>query len=74
MKANGCKSIHVTFTTGKETCPRFQINNVQLPQKEKVKYLGIHFDRRLAWHKHIFIKRKQLGITLTKMYWLLGRK
>jgi hypothetical protein len=25
-------------------------------------------------HKHIFAKRKQLRITLTKMYWLLGRK
>jgi hypothetical protein len=24
--------------------------------------------------KHIFTQRKQLGMTLTKMYWLLGRK
>jgi hypothetical protein len=47
---------------------------VQLPQKEDIKYLGLHLDRRLTWHKHIFAKRKQLGITLTKMYWLLGRK
>jgi hypothetical protein len=23
---------------------------------------------------HIFAKRKQLGLSLTKMYWLLGRK
>jgi hypothetical protein len=30
--------------------------------------------RRLTWHKQIFVKRKQLGIALTKMYWLLGRK
>jgi hypothetical protein len=30
--------------------------------------------RHSTWHKHIFAKRKQLGITLTKMYWLLGRK
>jgi hypothetical protein len=30
-------------------------------------------DRRLTWHKHIFTKRKQLGLTLTKMHWLLGR-
>jgi hypothetical protein len=28
----------------------------------------------LTWHKHSFAKRKQPGITLTKMYWLLGRK
>jgi hypothetical protein len=31
-------------------------------------------DKRLTWHKHIFTKRKHLGITLTKLYWLLGRK
>jgi hypothetical protein len=36
-------------------------------------YLELHLDRRLTWHKHI-TKRKQLRITLTKMYWLLGRK
>jgi hypothetical protein len=29
---------------------------------------------KLTWHKHILTVRKQLGITLTKMYWLLGRK
>jgi hypothetical protein len=49
-------------------------NNVKLPQEEDVKYLGLHLDRRLTWHKHIFAKRKQLRNTLAKMYWLLGRK
>jgi hypothetical protein len=70
MKANESKSIHVTFTTRRETCPPVHINSVQLPQ-EDVKYLGLHLDRRLTWHKHIFAKRNQLGISLTKMYWLL---
>jgi hypothetical protein len=47
---------------------------VQIPQENHVKYLGLHLDRRLTWHTHIFSKRKQLGLSLTKMYWLLGRK
>jgi hypothetical protein len=49
------------------------MSNVQLPP-EDAKYLGLQFDRRLPWRKHIFAKRKQLGMTLTKMYWLLGCK
>jgi hypothetical protein len=52
--------------------PSVHIRNVQLPQEEDVKYLGLHLDRRLTWHEYIFVKWKQLGITLTKMYWLLG--
>jgi hypothetical protein len=74
MKAYESKSIHVTFTTRREMYPLVHINNVQLPQDDDIKYLGLHLDRRLTWHKHIFTKQKQLGISLTKMYWLLGRK
>jgi hypothetical protein len=40
----------------------------------ELKYLGLHLDRRLTLHKHIFTKRKHLGTILTKLYWLLGRK
>jgi hypothetical protein len=61
MKANESKSTHITFTTRRETCPPAHIKNVQLPH-EDVKYLGLHLDRRLIRHKHIFAKWKQLGI------------
>jgi hypothetical protein len=44
MKANGSKSTQITFTTRRETCPPVHINNVQLPQAEEVKYLGLHLD------------------------------
>jgi hypothetical protein len=64
----------VTFTTRRETCPPVHINGVQIPQENHVKCLGLHLDRRLTWHTHIFAKRKQLGLSLTKMYWLLGHK
>jgi hypothetical protein len=74
MKANGSKSIHVAFTTRRETWPPVRINNVKLPQEKDIKNLGLHLDRRFTRHKHIFAKRKQLGITLTKMYCIFGRK
>jgi hypothetical protein len=67
-------SPHVTFTKRRATCPPVKINYVQLPQSDEVKYLGLHLDIRLTWHKHIFTKRKQLELTLTKMQWLLERK
>jgi hypothetical protein len=66
MKVNETKSTHVTFTTRRATCPPVPINDVQLSQSDDVKYLGLHLDRRLTWHKHIFTKRKQLCLTLTK--------
>jgi hypothetical protein len=42
------------------------INNVRLPQEDDVKNLRLHLDRWLTWHKHIYAKRKQPGITLRK--------
>jgi hypothetical protein len=72
--ANASKSLHVTFTTRSGKCPPVHLNNMQLPREDHVKYLGLHLDRRLTWRHHIFAKRKQLGLTLTKLYWLFGRK
>lgn len=73
MKANASKSVHVTFTLRTRTCPKVCLGNEELPQADTTKYLGIHLDRRLTWQKHILMKRKQLGIKLTSMYWLIGR-
>jgi hypothetical protein len=74
IRDNESTSVHLTLTTRRETCPPVHINSVHLPQQEDVKYLGLHIDRRLTWRKHIFTKRKQLGMTLTKLHWLLVRK
>jgi hypothetical protein len=48
--------------------------NMPLPQEKDIKYIRLYHDRRLTWHKHFFIKWKQLKITLTKMYLLHGHK
>ena len=74
MKANETKSVQVTFTLKRKTCPPVQLNDKQLPQTDDVKYLGIHLDRRLTWCKHITAKRKQLDLKLRNLYWLIGRK
>jgi hypothetical protein len=74
MQTNAHKSVHVTFTTRTGKCPPVHMNNEQLPCADHVKYLGPHLDSQLTWRHHIFSKRKQLGLALAKMYWLLGRR
>jgi hypothetical protein len=73
MQANELKSVHVTFTTRTGMRPPVHMKNVQLSCADHVKYLGLHLDGKLTWHHRIFTKRKQLDLTVTKMYWLLGR-
>lgn len=72
IRVNSSKSNHVTFTMKRGTCPPVVFNNQPVPQTDFVKYLGMHLDRRLTWKKHIQTKRKQLGLKLTQMYWLIG--
>lgn len=60
IKANENKSVNVTFTLRRESCPPVRLNNVDVPQADHVRYLGLHLDKRLTWQKHIFTKRKQL--------------
>ena len=74
MKANEEKSVQVTFTLNKMTCPHVTLNNVRLPQADEVKYLGIHLDQRLTWRKHITTKWKQLDLKLRNLYRIIGRK
>lgn len=63
----------ISVSNRRGSCPPVSLNNQQLPQDD-AKYLGLHLDRRLTWKKHIFTKRKQLGLILTKPYWIIGRK
>lgn len=74
IKVNEQKSAHVTFTLKRQICPPVKINNKDIPQTNTVKYLGIHLDSKLTWKTHIWNKRKQLGLKLHKMYWLINRK
>jgi hypothetical protein len=55
-KSHEFKSVHVSFTTRIETCPPLHIINVQLQEKEDVRYLELQLDRRLTWRKHKHLK------------------
>jgi hypothetical protein len=74
MTDNETKSSHRTFTMRNVMCSTVIMDNVSLPQVNKVKYLRIHLDRKLTWKKHITTKRKQLNVKFSKTYWLLGRR
>jgi hypothetical protein len=51
IKANGSKSVHITFANPMGNCPPVTFDDQLLPQQEEVKYLGMHLDRRLTWKK-----------------------
>lgn len=74
MRTNEGKSVHITFTNKKGNCPPVNFNSKQLKHSDTVKYLGLHLDRKLNWQKHIFAKRKQLGLQLQKLHWMIGRR
>lgn len=74
IKVNTEKSVHVTFTLRKDTCPPVSLGGEEIPTSNCVKYLGLHIDKRLTWKTHIKLKRQQLDIKTKRMYWLLGSK
>jgi hypothetical protein len=72
MKVNETKSTHITFTLRKGQCPPVSINQTVIPQGETIKYLGLHFDRKVTWKEHIIKKRKQLDHKTREVKWLIG--
>ena len=76
FKINEKKSTHAakTFTLRKQTCPQVSINNITVPNKDTVRYLGMTLDRRLTWKQYIVDKSKQLRDKLKKFYWLISHR
>jgi hypothetical protein len=67
------KSIHITFTTRRETCPPVDINNVYLLQEEDVKYLGLHIYWLLRRKSKLSTSNKLLVYkTILKPIWTYG--
>jgi len=74
IKINPTKSAHINFTTRHTAdLPIFACGD-KIPTKEVVKYLGLHFDRRLTWSTHIQAKCDLLRKKTKSYNWLLGRR
>lgn len=74
IKVNESKSTYVVFTLRRQLCPQVTFNQTIIPQQEVVKYLGMHFDSKLNWKKHIVAKRKHIDLRAKEMGWLIGQK
>jgi hypothetical protein len=73
LKINETKSSHITFTLRRGHCPPVYINQTVVPQAKTVKYLGLHYDKRLTWKNHVAMKRKQLDLKTPEIHWLIGK-
>jgi hypothetical protein len=51
-----------------------QINYINIPPKEQVKYLGLTLDYKLNGRQHIIKKRKQMDQKIKEFNWLIGKK
>lgn len=57
MKANEKKIDSNHSHKRARACPPVLVNACSIPQKEEMKYLSIHLNRKLIWKNHITIKR-----------------
>ena len=55
IKINTDKSVQVTFTLKQSPreCPQLIMNNVPIPVRTEIKYLGLTLDKRLTWGPHL---------------------
>jgi hypothetical protein len=64
----------LTLTTRRDLSPQVNINNIPIPIKTEVKYLGLHLDQKLTWIDHLKAKRRQFELKPKVMYWLMNKK
>lgn len=71
---NETKFVHITFPLCHGIYLPIKLNNQEIPVSGVAKYLGLHIDKHLTWQTHIFIKKKQLSLKLSKLYWQIERR
>lgn len=71
IKINESKSIHTIFTLRQDQYPSIFLNNKQILSSDTVKYLGLSFDKKLNWSKHLRKTKTDLNHTFTLLCKLL---
>ena len=51
LSLNLNKTIYISFG-GKKSIDELRFNNISLPIVKDTKFLGVHIDEPLNWHKH----------------------
>lgn len=67
LKINENKSANVQFINKKVTTTHVIINNIEIPIRTSVKYLGVYFDRRLKYRYRIQTKKSKLDMSIKKL-------
>jgi hypothetical protein len=80
IRINENKSCSITFSLRKSSTPDVSINDIRIPRKTEIKYLGMIIDNKLAgmiidnklaWKQHIVKKREQVNIIIKQLNWLI---
>lgn len=62
-----------TFALRHSQPPPVHINNKPIPNSDTAKYVGLIFDKRLIWAKHIYITKLKLNHRLYSIRHILGK-
>ncbi|KAL1138214.1 hypothetical protein AAG570_009905 [Ranatra chinensis] len=71
---NQSKSIHITFSLRRGSCPPITFDNIPIPPASCVRYLGLYIDKRVTWNPHTRLKRIDLNRKLGLLRNLLHRR
>jgi hypothetical protein len=72
-KINESKSVNTTFTLKMQQPPPVSLNNEIIPNSDTVKYLGLYFDKKLNWAKHIHMTKLKLNRRLSFLRSTMGK-
>ncbi|KAL1124627.1 hypothetical protein AAG570_001251 [Ranatra chinensis] len=73
IRINQSKSVHLTFTLRRQSCPPIMFDNIPIPPANHVHYLGLYIDKRVTWNPHTRLKRLDLNRKYGLLRQLLNR-